>query len=172
MRRRLLENLLANKGGKAMGKFRFGSLGLAISVLSAVALTGGLSRAANANDTWLACSGSVLSVDTSGEKPVKTTEPSQRILVIDDASKNIYQYAEGKNALNIILTRSYTPAKITWGADMSTTSGMTWEATLDRTKMDLKMVRDAFREKSHMTWTEKCQPTQPRAVGTSVTAAN
>jgi hypothetical protein len=172
-------NLGKNKGGEAMARMswnrRSGVLSAAIGLLSATALTAGLphgAAASDTSDTWLACSGSVLSVDTSGDKPVRTTESSQRVLVLDDAKNNLYQYSEDKNALSVILTQSYTPAKITWGADMSMTSGMTWEATLDRTKMDLKMVRDAFRERNHMTWTEKCQPTQPRAVGTNVVASN
>ena len=111
---------------------------------------------AHAADAWLACKGTV----TMMSKAETKSEPSERVLVYDDQTKNLYQWSEQKKTLSIMPTTSYSGREIRWGANLEHTGGMWWNGRLDRTKLSVSIER-SDRDLSRMTWAEMCSPTQP-----------
>jgi len=117
-------------------------------------------HAAEAAEKWLACAGTLTTVEQSDAK----TEPSERVLAYNDEYKALFQWQQNRKALSLIPTVSYNSEQIDWGKRFPGFSGPYWEGRLDRRNMSLKIERtegnpDGTVEK--MTWVEKCAPTQP-----------
>lgn len=132
--------------------------GKTVAALAAVAFSG-TAGSAFAADTWLACNGNVVTIP-SGAKAPSSTEPSDRVLAFNDENSRLYEWSDKRKSLDPVPTLSYAPGKITWGADMMNSSGMSWQGTLDRAKMKLDIHRKD-REGVTMVWKEQCQPTAP-----------
>lgn len=111
---------------------------------------------AMAADAWIACNGTMTSTP---DKTAGETQPSQRVLVYDDAARQLYQYSEKRQTLDVMPTKSYDAGKITWAADLTHTGGMRWEGSLDRVKMMVSIKRED--NDGVMLWNEQCKPTLP-----------
>jgi len=126
------------------------------------------SSGALAAESWLTCRGSVTTLPaTDPAQPV--TAASQRVLAFNDEFKRLYQYSPDRKSLDIMPTATYTSDKISWGADLMSSSGMKWEGSLDRKNMEVSISRrDRYGEQ--MTWKEQCEPSAP-ALGHSQVAS-
>lgn len=123
------------------------------------ALATGIASGAHAADAWLACMGSA-TVLPKGAKVATSTEPSSRVIVVNDDAKRIYQWMENKKQLSPLPEKTYTATQVTWEVDMLRTDGSTWTGKLDREKLTLGI--DYYdRHLTHTAWREDCKPTGP-----------
>ena len=110
---------------------------------------------AHAAENWVACRGTVTTVDKASTK----TEPAEHIYVLDDRIRQFYQWSGERKLLSIIPTTSYSDDKILWRSDKLDSQGTAWSGSLDRKSMAVRIDR-IDRDSSRMTFAEKCQPSQ------------
>jgi len=134
-------------------KLRASVFGVALACIAGPAL---------AAETWIACEGTV---STKVGKAAATSAPANDIYAYNTEAKTLYKYAPTRKSLDLISTNKFDDKSIGWinpgkGIGSQTTS---WEGTIDRAKMSLKMVRESGDEV--MTWTQSCKPTtaQPQS---------
>jgi hypothetical protein len=134
-------------------KLRASIFGVALACIAAPAM---------AAETWIACEGTV---STKVGKAAATTEPANDIYAYNAEAKTLYKYAPARKRLDLISTNRFDDKTIGWvnagkGIGSQTTS---WEGSIDRAKMSLKLVRESGDEV--MTWTQSCKPTteQPQS---------
>lgn len=144
--------------------------GKTIATLAAATAMSGLSSAAFAAETWLSCNGNVATIP-SGAKAPAATEASARVLAVNDQNQKLYQWSDKRKELALVPTLTYAPDKITWGAEMMNSSGMSWQGSLDRAKMKVDISRKD-RDGVTMVWKEQCQPTEPLTNGAGAQVAS
>lgn len=132
-------------------------------VLTCVALfcvtNTGFVQAADAAPAWFECSGERAVTRMADGKPRSETAPVRDIYILDDATRNVYQYFEATKSRGLQNVSSYGPSQITWGYTQAPQEAA-WQGTLDRTTKTLKVVRRKDQESE--TRTAVCKAIPPR----------
>jgi hypothetical protein len=116
-----------------------------------------------AAENWLACDGTVATSTKKDGQTQSTSAPAKDTYVVNDTSKMLFKYSETRKMLDPIFVTGFDDKKISWanagGASAGTTAA-TWQGSLDRASLALKMTRTERDET--MTWEQQCKATSPK----------
>jgi hypothetical protein len=142
---------------------RISKIAAAAAIFSVTSLT---VQAAQAADNWLACEGTVATSTTKDGKTETASASANDVYVFNDGNKMLFKYADVRKALDPVFVTKFDDKTIAWanagGASAGTTAA-TWQGSLDRASMALKMTRTERDEV--MTWTQQCKSTAPKPTG-------
>jgi len=118
---------------------------------------------ARAAETWISCTGTVVTQPIRKDTPAPPPAPSTHIFAYNDETRVLFEYSNERKSLASLPVSRYTPQQIAWSADhLYTTTGVFWNGSLDRATMTVTIKREDSR--GAMTWTEKCSPASPMEV--------
>ncbi len=129
-------------------------------ILAAALAASTVASNAFADDAWLACKGTVATFPKDAKAP-SSTAPSERVLVLNDGIKRIYQWFDARKQMSPLPEKIYTDNEVTWDVTDRATAGSYWKGKLDRAKntVNIEMTEGDL---SRLIWTEACAPTPPR----------
>jgi hypothetical protein len=121
-----------------------------------IAMASGAESASAYSPEWLQCDGQVVTTGLDAG-----TKPAHHIYIYDDDNRHLFLYSPEQQSQSLEAVTEYTDKNIRWGSKNVTISGATWEGTLDRSSLALKL---AYKDlESVRTWTEQCKPTNAMA---------
>jgi hypothetical protein len=122
-----------------------------------------LASPALAAERWVACEGTVATTVTKDGKTETTNAPATDVYAYNDASKALFKYSDKRNTLDPVFVTGFDDKAIKWanaGASSAGSSAASWEGSIDRATLALKLTRTERGE--IMTWTQQCKATSPK----------